>query len=297
MKRLFLSSILVCLACLFAFGEKTYKVDDVPNVFLTDSRFRVSDPDGLLSQTARDSINYMLQTLDRRTGIEVAVVMLSSIGASDPFDFAHELFRKWGIGSRRTNNGLLFLYVEDIHRIRITVGDGLEGTMTDAMSKRIIDRHMIPHFRVGDRDGGMQEGVRMACGLLDGTMQPEQDEDDFPATIGLLLIFSGMAVMLFTFWLTNKLSRRCPHCGKIALRRTNTKKYKKNGVRYVCETYVCEHCGHITQRTSKDSNGNITGGMGAGPVIFGGGRSSGGGFSGGSWGGGTTSGGGASGGW
>lgn len=299
MKRLLLTFTIACLACLSLCGAKAYRVGDVPNVHLRDARLRVSDPEGLLSSAARDSVNAMLQTLDRQTGIEVAVVMLPSIEGGDPFTFAHELFRAWGIGSSRTSNGLLFLYVDDIHRIRITVGDGLEGTMTDAMSRRIIERHMIPHFRQGDHDAGMVEGVRAACSVLDGTMQPEEPVGE---GLGLAFIVIGLGVIVLAIVLSRQLSRaarKCPHCGHPTLRRTDTEHFRRSGARFVTETFVCDHCGHTTRRTRRDDDqhigmGPVIGGMGGGSIGRGG---SFGGFSGGSWGGGTTSGGGATGGW
>ena len=82
---------------LFPLGSfaKEYQVKDVPNVLLKDARQRVSDPEGLLSPLARDSVNRMLASLKSEDGAEVAVVMLPSIGNADLFDFAHELFRSW----------------------------------------------------------------------------------------------------------------------------------------------------------------------------------------------------------
>ncbi len=83
----------------FAAGEaKQYTLQDVPNVRLSDVRQYVSDPSHILSAPARDSINAVLGRLEASTGIETAVVMLPSIGEADIFNFAHELFRQWGIG-------------------------------------------------------------------------------------------------------------------------------------------------------------------------------------------------------
>lgn len=115
----------------FAVGEtKQYTLQDVPNVRLSDVRQYVSDPSHILSAPARDSINAVLGRLEASTGIETAVVMLPSIGEADIFNFGHELFRQWGIGKEKSDNGLLILFVADQRKVRFTVGYGLEGTMT-----------------------------------------------------------------------------------------------------------------------------------------------------------------------
>ena len=170
----------------FATGEeKQYTLQDVPNVRLNDARQYVSDPSHILSGSARDTINAVLARLEESTGIETAVVMLPSIGEEDIFNFAHELFRQWGIGKQKSNNGLLILFVADQRKVRFTVGYGLEGTMTDAMSKRIQMQRMVPRFKAGDWDGGMVDGVRAAAQVLDGSMQPESTDDEEDMLVGI----------------------------------------------------------------------------------------------------------------
>ena len=287
---------------------KEYSVKDVPNVLLQDARQRVSDPEGLLSPAARDSVNRMLASLKGEDGAEVAVVMLPSIGDADLFDFAHQLFRTWGIGNKKSNRGLLLLYVADIRRVRFTVGDGLEGTMTDAACKRIIERTMIPHFKKGDTDGGVVAGISAACERIRGAGEAEEqasDEDDeFPIFVAILFVGGAVTFFFLLVTLVNRATHKCKYCGKVALRLVNTDIYRKNGRKYKRETFICGNCGKLTERVrdiTDDDNGAAAAGFIAGSMLGGGRRGGGfgggGGFSGGSWGGGTTSGGGASGGW
>lgn len=148
----------ILIACLIAVtawaagdSVKEYKsVDDVPNVRLTDVRRYVSDPTSILSPAATDTIDAILGRLEKSTGIETAVVMLPSIGENDIFDFSTSLFRKWGIGKKKSDNGLLILFVMDQHKVRFSTGYGIEGTMTDAMSKRIQTQYMVPAFKRSD---------------------------------------------------------------------------------------------------------------------------------------------------
>lgn len=278
---------------------KSYAVADVPNVRLADSRLYVSDPAHILSAAARDSINAILGHLEKTTGIESAVVMLPSIGETDVFDFAHSLFREWGIGKKKTNNGLLFLFVMDQRKVRITTGYGIEGTMTDAMAKRIQTQQMVPHFRNSDWDGGMVAGVRMAAQVLDGSMKPEADDsgdDDIwlPAIFALAVIV-GLAIF---FIVVAGESQRCPKCRKKGIRNMGTQILRDRSRRRIRRTtYICNHCGHVfykDRRIDDNQGGGFFFIPGGGGGISGGG---GGGFSGGSFGGGSTGGGGATSGW
>lgn len=278
-----------------------YSVDAVPNVRLQDARQYVSDPSGLLSAGARDSINGMLLSLETSTGIETAVVMLPSIGGEDIFDFAHELFRTWGIGSKNTNNGLLILYVKDIRTVRFTTGYGLEGIMTDALAKRIQTTEMIPHFRHGDTDGGMVAGVRTSCQVLDGSMEPEDAEEDDGAWLAAIALLAGIIVMGVMVYLMDRRERKCKHCGHVALKKMSSSKYRTaGGHRHQKDIYVCGHCGHVTEKdTDLDDEGGgaaIAAGIALGAMMSGR-RGMGGGSFGGHFGGGSTGGGGASSSW
>lgn len=299
MKRLIGLVLFLLVATLsFATGEeKQYTLQDVPNVRLSDVRQYVSDPSHILSGSARDTINAVLARLEESTGIETAVVMLPSIGEEDIFNFAHELFRQWGIGKQKSNNGLLILFVMDQRKVRFTVGYGLEGTMTDAMSKRIQMQRMVPRFKAGDWDGGMVDGVRAAAQVLDGSMQPEPTDDDEDMLGALIAVAVMVGLAIFFIALLGE-KQRCPKCrhkgvkcvARQTLRLTNGRRVRRS-------TFLCPHCGHtFTRDENIDDSGNAAAFI-AGAMLGGGGRGGGGGFSGGSFGGGSTGGGGSTSGW
>jgi uncharacterized protein len=73
--------------------------------------------------------------------------------------YANELFRKWALGEKNKNNGVLLLVAPNERRVRIEVGYGLEGTLTDALSKVIISNAMTPRFKTGDFGEGITRGV------------------------------------------------------------------------------------------------------------------------------------------
>lgn len=302
MKRLIGLMLFLLVATLsFATGEeKQYTLQDVPNVRLNDARQYVSDPSHILSAPARDTINAVLARLEESTGIETAVVMLPSIGEEDIFNFAHELFRQWGIGKQKSNNGLLILFVMDQRKVRFTVGYGLEGTMTDAMSKRIQMQRMVPRFKAGDWDGGMVDGVRAAAQVLDGSMQPEPTDDDEDMLVGIIALLIIIGIAIFVIFLIGE-AQRCPKCRKKGVKRVAQQVLRlSNGRRVRRTTFLCPHCGHtFTRDENIDDSGNAAAFI-AGAMLGGMGRRGGGfggGISGGSFGGGSTGGGGSTSGW
>lgn len=297
-KKCILAVIAVWLMSFHLAASETvaYKVETVSNVRLQDSREYVSDPASLLTAATHDSINAMFSRLESSTGIEAAVVMLPSIGEADPFSFSVDLFRRWGIGKKKNDNGLLVLYVEDQHNIRFTTGYGIEGTLTDALSKRIQMRYMVPAFKDGDRDRGMLQGCKAVAGVLDGSMQPDETEDEYDFIGGLVIAMIIWAAILMMVVLSRR-KRKCPQCKKRKLVLRSSREHIVNGRHYRKSVYQCSHCGKVVEedrRADDDDDGALLTGMTIGSIL---GSSRGGGFSGGSFGGGSTGGGGAGSSW
>ena len=289
----------------FAAGEtKQYTLQDVPNVRLTDVRQYVSDPSHILSASARDSINAVLGRLEASTGIETAVVMLPSIGEADIFNFGHELFRQWGIGKKKSDNGLLILFVAVQRKVRFTVGYGLEGTMTDAMSKRIQMQYMVPAFKRSDWNKGMVDGVRATAKVLDGSMEPEATDSDTDTGDILFSIGIIIGVILLAMFVSS-IKQRCPKCRKrsamkqmgVEVLRVSTCKGRRKRIRRT--TYVCQYCGHIMTKDEDidDNSGSAAAGGAILGSMLGSGGGGGGGSFGGSFGGGSTGGGGSTSDW
>lgn len=302
----------ILIACLIAvtawaagYSVKEYKsVDDVPNVRLTDVRRYVSDPTSILAPAATDTINAILGRLEKSTGIETAVVMLPSIGENDIFDFSTSLFRKWGIGKKKSNNGLLILFVMDQHKVRFATGYGIEGTMTDAMSKRIQMQYMVPAFKRSDWNKGMVDGVRATAKVLDGSMEPEAADSDTDTSDILFSIGIIIGVILLAMFVSS-IKQRCPKCRKrsamkqmgVEVLRVSTGKGRRKRIRRT--TYVCQYCGHIMTKDEDidDNSGSAAAGGAILGSMLGSGGGGGGGSFGGSFGGGSTGGGGSTSDW
>ena len=284
-----------------ASDNKAYSVETVPNVYAQDRRLHVSDPNGLLATETQAEINRMLTLLEDSTGIQSMVVMLPSIGGEDIFDFAHNLFRHWGIGNKESNNGMLILYVADQRKIRFTTGYGLEGILPDALCKRIQSRYMIPHFREGNTDLGMLEGTKAVVAILDGSMKADSTEEEMTLWGVLLTIGVILLIIVFPIWLIHRQETSCPRCGKAgALKVVSQTSTPTRRGKLIRKTMRCSSCGHTVIKEylqyDNDDTDSMVGGMLMGSML-GGGRRGGGGFMGGSFGGGSTGGGGSTSGW
>lgn len=163
MKKFVTFSLLII--SLMAVGAN-YTLDNIPNPKVRDSRTYVSNPDGIISESTVSELNVLLDSLQNSTRTEVAVVIVESIGNEYIEPFATALFKKWGIGKAKEDNGLLVLFVADQRKIRLEVGYGLEGVLPDAMCGRIRDESMIPYFKQGDYDTGFLKGIQQIVSVV-----------------------------------------------------------------------------------------------------------------------------------
>ncbi len=120
---------------------------------------RVVDQANVLSAGTRDALSSKLAELEGKSGIQLVVATVNSLQGEEIEPYANALFRTWKLGEQEKNNGVLLLVAPQEHRVRIEVGYGLEGTLTDALSKIIIVNAIAPRFKAGDFDGGVSRGV------------------------------------------------------------------------------------------------------------------------------------------
>ena len=120
---------------------------------------RIVDQANVIPAATRSAIETKLAELESKSGIQLVVATVSSLGGEEIEPYANELFRTWKLGERTKNNGVLLLVAPNEHRVRIEVGYGLEGTLTDALSKVIITNAIAPRFKTGDFGDGVSRGV------------------------------------------------------------------------------------------------------------------------------------------
>jgi len=131
----------------------------VPNPRETN-RSWVADPAHHLAKPTVQSIDAIIDGLEREKSIEMAVVVLDSLDGLDPADAALLLHRRWGVGKRQRDNGIVFLWSPALRKTYVSVGYGLEGVLPDARTGRILDESVLPSFRAGNFDAGMLQGVQ-----------------------------------------------------------------------------------------------------------------------------------------
>jgi uncharacterized protein len=120
---------------------------------------RVVDDANILDATTRQALTDKLAAVEAKSGDQVVVVTLKSLQGTSIEDYGYQLGRHWGIGQKGTNNGAMLIVVPSEHKVRIEVGYGLEGALTDAVTRLIIQNAIVPRFRANDFAGGITRGV------------------------------------------------------------------------------------------------------------------------------------------
>jgi uncharacterized protein len=138
---------------------------------------RVVDDAHVLSADTQDKLTALLAQEEKQTGNQIVVATLSSLQNMPLEQYGYQLGRAWGIGQKGKNNGTLLIVVPSMHQVRIEVGYGLEGQITDAQSRVIIDQFMLPAFRRGDYDAGVTAGTQAIIKVLGGVTLAPDDED------------------------------------------------------------------------------------------------------------------------
>ena len=303
----------LCLIPLWSMAEtKVWSADEVPMVHLQDARRYVCNPDGVLSQAAVDSMDLRLFQLEQTKGVQSVVVVVKRVENGDCYEFGMDLARKDGVGSKKQNTGLVFVLSTEDRRYYILTGYGLEGTLPDAICRRIEYTYMDPLLKQGDWDGAMTAGVRALCGYIE--KDPElvaelagDDDDAAGAVVGILLL--TLFVLAFLFVIVWSRYQKCPQCGKRAYTTTGEHYlYPRGGWDYFRVTQVCQSCKYTQSKVARrphrdDSDDGLLAGAVLGSILSSGrgggsygGGGFGGGFGGGSFGGGGFGGGGAGGG-
>src|SRR5499427_7452545 len=127
---------------------------------------RVVDQANILSAETRNAIASKLAELEMKSGIQLVVATVASLQGHEIEPYANELFRTWKLGEKAKNNGVLLLVAPNERKVRIEVGYGLEGTLTDALASTIVSGAVVPHAKRGDFSGGVEAGVHGIMAVL-----------------------------------------------------------------------------------------------------------------------------------
>lgn len=133
---------------------------------------RVVDNAGLLSPQARRSLSGTLADFEKQTGNQIVVLTIDSTNGTPIEDYGYQLGRHWGIGQKGQDNGAILIVAAKDRKVRIEVGYGLEGVLTDATTYNIIQSRILPEFRHGSYEAGILGGVQAMIQAIGGKYKP-----------------------------------------------------------------------------------------------------------------------------
>jgi uncharacterized protein len=142
---------------------------------------RVVDLTGTLTSGDIAALNQKLKDLETRKGSQVAVLIVPTTQPETIEQFSIRVADAWKIGRKKIDDGALMVVAKNDRHLRVEVGYGLEGSLTDVTTKRIIDEEITPRFRAGDFAGGISAGIERMIKVIDGeplpAPQPPQWQD------------------------------------------------------------------------------------------------------------------------
>jgi uncharacterized protein len=194
-------AVALALALLAALAPSPSRAADPPA--LTG---RVVDAAHVLSAVARANLEGKLADLEAKSGIQLVVATVPSLDGQAIEPYANALFRAWKLGEAKKNNGVLLLVAPNEHRVRIEVGYGLEGTLTDATSAIIIANAAAPRFKAGDFDGGVTRAAEDIVTVLttdsaDWQKKPELRAEDNASSLDAITPLLFILFVLFVLFM------------------------------------------------------------------------------------------------
>lgn len=268
--------LFIVLVCVFQSVKAQYEIPPVPK-FQTS----VYDEIGLLSEVQKNNLEQKLIRYSDTTSTQIVIATISSTKGEYINYLGARWADKWGIGQADKDNGIFILLAKDDRKIGISTGRGVEHLLTDAMSKRIIDRDIIPYFKQNDYYGGLNRAADAIFEVMQGEYKGTRKNNAvrFPFEIIIVLL-----VFFIIFIIAISKTRGGGRGGG------NRDNRKDDDARSILEAIILSNMGRGSYSRGSSSGGGIFGGSSSGGSFGGGGF--GGGFGGGSFGGG-----GASGGW
>ncbi|GAB7547736.1 TPM domain-containing protein [Cupriavidus sp. 8B] len=133
---------------------------------------RVTDLTGTLTRDQLQALNQKLQAFETKKASQVSVLIVPTTQPETIEQYSLRVVEQWKLGRKRVDDGALLIVAKDDRTLRIEVGYGLEGILTDATSKRIISEDIVPHFKQGDFYGGLDAGIDRMLQVIGGESLP-----------------------------------------------------------------------------------------------------------------------------
>jgi uncharacterized protein len=136
---------------------------------------RVTDLTGTLTAEQQSALEDKLSSFEARKGAQIAVLVVATTEPEDIAQYSIRVVDQWKLGRKSIDDGALLIVAKNDRELRIEVGKGLEGALTDVAAHRIISETMVPLFRQGDFYGGIQAGLDRMIRVIDGEPLPAPD--------------------------------------------------------------------------------------------------------------------------
>ncbi len=168
---------------------------------------RVVDEVNLLSPNVKSDLNKILEEHEKQTSNQIVVVILKSLNYYEIEDYSYQLGRFWKIGQKDKNNGVLLVISMEDKKIRIEVGYGLEGALTDKISHEIINYTIKPNFKASQYELGVLKAVNEIMAAIKGEYSAKSLNEDFGIKNDEYLVF-GYFILIFISIFINAISKR-----------------------------------------------------------------------------------------
>lgn len=144
-----------------------------------------------------DRIAQLINAERQKKSFQIGVLMISTLGSDDSLEeYSLKVARQWGVGDKKKSNGVLLLIAKNDRKMRIEVGNGMEGSLTDALASQIIRNTIAPKFRSGDYAGGVEAGVKRIIDAAEGRNLSDNDMDgESIVSILFIVIFITIIVI------------------------------------------------------------------------------------------------------
>ncbi|MFD2824380.1 TPM domain-containing protein [Lacinutrix iliipiscaria] len=188
--------ILLLILCLVSFQAITAQFD-IPKT--PEFQTSVYDYINLLSSTEKSNLENKLVKYSDTTSTQIVVAIISTTKGENIMYLATQWAHKWGVGgSKEKDNGIFILLARDDRKIAIATGYGVEHLLTDAMSRRIIERDIIPYFKKNDYYGGLNRGADAVFEVMSGAYQGSRlnQPSDFPVGLLFFIIIIFLVILI-----------------------------------------------------------------------------------------------------
>ena len=205
-------ALIAILALLTPSAVQALDVPPTPTQWVTDKA-------GILDASQVDALNHKLSDFEQSSGAQFLIYIFPSLGGESLEDFTIRCAEKWKVGQKKYDNGLiLFVFVQE-KKLRIETGYGLEGSITDAFSSRVIRDYVAPHFRQGDWYGGLNAAADALIAKVRGgeapvpPLQPRGASQTTGAGNAAGSIMPFIILIVFLIFVLPMFTRRRSGCG------------------------------------------------------------------------------------